>query len=148
MININISNLEDRANGNYEDVSLGRIIIDANILSFADFIEYLLRKENERLKLDNRIDIRIDNGTLNKWELPFDEFCVTLYRNGYEMDKDFTSNYMYMDMNGYRVFWLDLYYSREDYDMDDVWRDILREINNLKNRDLNAYLKECEDEEI
>lgn len=146
-MNILMSTLEDRSNGTYADLSLGRIILDVDILSFADFLEDILKKENDRRNTE-RIDIRIDAGTLSRWDLPFDEFAVTLYRAGSELDKDFSSNYMYMEMGGFRTFWLDLYYSKEDYDVDDVFRDILREINNFKNRDLKEYLNESNVEEI
>lgn len=143
-MSIMMSNLEDKSNGTYTDLSLGRVLIDTELLSFADFLEDIIHKENDRLNSE-RVDFIIDSGTLSRWNLPFDNFCVTLYRGGYELEnKDFTSNYMYMEHDNFRTFWLDLYYIKKDYDVDDVYRDILREINNFKNRDLKKYFKECE----
>ena len=46
------------------------------------------------------------------------------------------------DEKGYRIFWVDLYYNPEDYDSDDVYRDILREINNFVNRDFKKYFED------
>jgi len=156
-MDIMISTLHDKSTGNYEDLSLFYILLDFEVFSFADFVEEILSKENERLNSE-RIDININKEIVSRWELPFDEFTVTLYRDGFELDKDFSSNYMYIEMNtedgcggfengGFRRFWLDLYYSKEDYNSDDVFRDILREINNFKNRDFKECLKELEDEE-
>ena len=156
-MDIMMSTLFDKSDGTYKDLSLAGALLDFEVISFADFIEDILSKENERLD-DYRIDINFDQNVIRRWELPFDEFTVTLYRNGFELNKDFSSNYMYMEMNaedggsgfengGFRRFWLDLYYSKEDYDRDDVFRDILREINNFKNRDFKEYLKELEDGE-
>jgi len=147
MINIMISNLEDKSNGKYYDLSLGGTLLLPDVLSLGDFVEEILAKKEYSTPLkeqsySNRIDIRFDNGILSRWDLPFDEFAITLYRNGWEVEnKNFTSNYMYMESEtGSRIFWVDLYYTPEDYDSDDVFRDIIMEINNFINRDFNKYL--------
>lgn len=148
-MNILMSNLEDKSNGTYKDLSLGGALLLPDVLSFADFVEEILARKEYSTPLKeesylNRIDIKFDSGILSRWNLPFDEFSLTLYRDGWEVEnKDFTSNYMYMeDEKGYRIFWVDLYYNPEDYDSDDVYRDILREINNFVNRDFKKYFED------
>lgn len=149
MMDIMMSNLEDKSNGEYNDLSLNSALLLPDVLSFADFVEEILAKKEYSIPLKkesylNRIDIRFDSGILSRWNLPFDEFAITLYRDGLEVEnKDFSSNYMYMENEkGGRIFWVDLYYTPEDYDSDDVFRDIIMEINNFVNRDFNKYLNE------
>lgn len=151
-MDIIMSNLNDKSFGRYKDLSFTNILFDFEVFSFTGFVEEILTKENERLN-SGRIDIHLDQNIIRRWELPFDKFAITLYQEGYELEeKKFTSNYMYMEMGGFdhtgletggnRTLWIDLYYSKEDYNCDDVFRDILREINNFKNRDFKEYLKE------
>ena len=154
-MSIMISNLEDKSNGEYYDLSLGGTLLLPDVLSLADFVEEILAKREYVAPLKkesylNRIDIRFDSGILSRWNLPFDEFAITLYRDGWEVEsKDFTSNYMYMENDeGHRTFWVDLYYTPEDYDSDDVFRDIIMEINNFIHRDFDEYLNNLNDEEI
>lgn len=152
---IMMSNLEDKSNGEYKDLPLGGALLLPDVLSFADFVEEILARKEYSTPLKeesylNRIDIRFDSGILSRWDLPFDEFAITLYRDGFEVEnKDFSSNYMYMENEeGGRIFWVDLYYTPEDYDSDDVFRDIIMEINNFIHRDFDEYLNTLSDEEI
>lgn len=142
------SNLESKSQGDYTDLSLTHAIINSDLISFVDFVEEILsRKEySTPLKKEsylNRIDINFDHNIISKWDLPFDSFSITLYRDGWEVEsKYFTSNYMYMENENCRTLWIDLYYTKDEYDSDDVFRDILIEINNFINRDFKKYLKE------
>ena len=139
---IALTNLHEKSAGNYSNLGLSHVLLNTDFISFAEFVEEILSMYN---KLDSnleRIDFQIDNGTLSRWKLFFDNFNVSLYRKGWELDKDFTSNYMYTEFADDRNFWIDLYYSPENYDSDKVFKDILREMNNFYNRDFKKYLKE------
>lgn len=138
---IAITNMHDKSEGVYKDLPLGSALLTPDILSFADFVESVLYTMTQLYPVNDRIDIQIDEGVINKYELPFDSFTVSLYRNGFEVDdKDYSSNYIYTEWDNYRNFWVDLYYYPEDYDSDLVFKDIIREINNFKNRDFQEYL--------
>ena len=139
---IALTNLHEKSAGNYSNLGLSHVLLNTDFISFAEFVEEILSMYN---KLDSnleRIDFQIDNGTLSRWKLFFDNFNVSLYRKGWELDKDFTSNYMYTEFADDRNFWIDLYYFPENYDSDKVFKDILREMNNFYNRDFKKYLKE------
>ena len=136
-----MTNMYDKSEGIYKDLPLGSALLTPDILSFADFVESVLYTMTKLYPTNDRIDIQIDEGTINKYVLPFDAFTVSLYRNGFEVDdKDYSSNYIYTEWDNYRNLWFDLYYHPENYDSDLVFKDIIREINNFKNRDLKVYL--------
>ena len=132
--------------GGYKNLPLAGIILEPDIICFSEFVEEVLSYYNKTLNSE-RIDTSIDAGTIAKYDgIPFDRLQISLYRAGWELEKGYTSNYMYMENeDGDRLFWLDLYYSPEDYDSDLVFKDILREINNFKNRDLKEYLENKDD---
>ena len=139
---IAMTNLHEKSEGTYSNLGLSHILLDIDLISFAEFIEEILYMYKKMDSDSNRIDIHVDSGTLARWNLFFDDFNVTLYRNGWELDKDFTSNYMYTEFDDNRNFWVDLYWSPEDYDSDKVFKDILRELNNFYHRDIEKHLKE------
>ena len=138
--------MDDKSNNTYTDLSLGYTLLEPDIIFFSEFVEEILSYYNNTYK-DERIDVRFDNGTIFKYDnIPFDVLKISLYRDGWGLEKEYTSNYTYMeDEDGERLFWIDLYYSPEDYDSDKVFKDILREINNFKNRDLKEYLDNKDD---
>lgn len=138
--------MDDKSNNTYTDLSLGYTLLEQDIIFFSEFVEEILSYYNKTYK-DERIDVHFDNGTIFKYDnIPFDVLKISLYRDGWELEKDYTSNYMYMeDEDGERLFWIDLYYSPKDYDSDKVFKDILREINNFKNRDFKEYLDNKDD---
>lgn len=144
--NIALSNMEAKFYDDYEDLSLKTVLLNTDIYYFANFVEEQL-SYFEAVSEDGRIDLRFDHGVLAKYNLPFDEFTISLYREGWELQKGHTSNYMYNEFDGLRCMWVDLYYSPEEYDFDEVARDIMKEINNLCFRDLTKYLNELKDEE-
>ena len=141
-IPVAITNLHDKNAGKYENLSLSHILLDTDLISFAEFAEEILSMYNKMDFHSDRIDFYIDEGTLSRWNLFFDNFSITLYRGGYELDKDFTSDYTYTEFSHRRNFWIDLYYSPDTYDSDKVFKDILRELNNFYHRDFEKYLKE------
>ena len=148
MDNILMTNMHDKSLGKYKDLSLSRVILQPDIISFAEFVEEILsyynsHKEGKNDDFLNRIDFSIDEGTIAKYELPFDNFNITLYRNSIEIDtREYTSNYSYTEFEYHRNFWIDLYYYKEDYNSDKVVKDIIRELNNFINRDFEKYLTE------
>jgi len=140
---ISITNMYEKSDGIYKDLSLGSILLTPDVLSFADFVESALYTMTQLYPMNDRIDVQIDEGVINKYELPFDAFTISLYREGFEVDcRKYTSNYIFTEVEYHRNLWVDLYYYPEDYDSDLVFKDILREINNFMNRDFEKYLKE------
>lgn len=140
---IAITNMYEKSDGIYRDLPLGVALLTPDILSFADFVESALYTMTQLYPINDRIDVHIDKGVINKYELPFDSFTVSLYYGGWEVDcRKYTSNYSYTEIEHHRNLWVDLYYYPEDYDSDLVFKDILREINNFMNHDFEKYLKE------
>lgn len=139
-MDISMTNMHLKTLGAYKDLSLGRVILQPDIISFAEFVEEILSYYNEHLT-GSRIDFSIDEGTIAKYNLPFDNFNITLYRTDYDIEGiNYTSNYMYSDFENHRNFWVDLYYYPETYNSDAVAKDIMRELNNFINRDFeNGY---------
>ena len=138
---ISVTNMYEKSDGIYKDLLLGTALLIPDVLSFADFVESALYIMTQLYLMNDRIDIQIDEGTINKYELPFDSFTISLYRNGFEVDcRKYTSNYSYTEFDYHRNLWVDLYYYPEDYDSDLAFKDILREINNFINRDFDKYL--------
>ena len=136
-----MTNMYVKSEGVYKDLPLGSALLTPDILSFADFVESALYTMTQLYPMNDRIDITIDSGMIAKYDgIPCDTFNVTLYRNGYELEKCYTSNYHFTEVENFRCFWVDLYYSKENYDSDKVFKDIIREINNFKNRDFKEYL--------
>lgn len=139
---IGITNLYEKSEGNYKNLGLSHIILDTDLISFAEFAEEILSMYNNLDSCSERIDFSIDDGTFSRWEVFFDDFRISLYRDGIELEKPFTSNYIYTEFDNHRCFWVDLYYSKENYDSDKVFKDILRELNNFIHRDFKKYLNE------
>ena len=139
-MSISITNIHDKCACVYKDLSLGTIILNTDIIYFAEFAEEILHYYNDNLD-GSRIDFSIDPGTIAKYNLPFDSFNITLYRTPDEIEvRNHTSNYMYTEFEDYRNLWVDLYYYKDEYDSDKVAKDIMREINNFMNRDFDEYL--------
>lgn len=132
--------MEDKLIGNYKNLKLSNIILETDIISFAEFVEEILAYKNSTLE-GSRIDVSFEPGIISKYnDIPCDVFNITLYRDGEELEKGYTSNYIYTEFDNFRCLWIDLYYSKKDYDSDKVFKDIIREINNFKNRDFQEYL--------
>lgn len=58
-MNISMTNMHLKTLGVYKDLSLGRVILQPDIISFAEFVEDILHYYNEHLEGD-RIDFSID----------------------------------------------------------------------------------------
>ena len=143
MLTISITNMMDKTEGNYKDLPLYVVLRNFDMIYFSEYVEELLKSYNDNPNsYSERIDLNIDSSTIARYNLPFDSFTITLYRKGWELEKGFTSNYMYNEFDGNRSMWIDLYYSKEDYDSEDVARDIMRELVNCFYRDLKEYLNE------
>ena len=139
MVNFSITNMFEKSVGYYEDLLLHKSPLTMDYVYFAKFVESILKEYNKTN--DERIDVNIDEASISKYNLPFDNFTVSLYREGYELeDKDYTSNYMYFEHSGLRTLWVDLYYKKDYYDSNKITVDIVKEMNNCFNRDLNKYL--------
>ena len=133
--------MEDKLFNEYSNLSLSAVMLEPDIIFFGEFVEDILAYYNKTSDSE-RIDLVFDEGTISKYDyIPCDVFNVTLYRGGHELDFDFTSNYHYTEIENYRCLWIDLYYTKENYDSDKVFKDIVREINNFKNRDFKEYLE-------
>lgn len=141
---IAVTNLHGKSLGTYTNLGLSHVLLNTDFISFSEFLEEILSKYNKNNSTSERIDVFLDSGILSRWNLFFDSFTVSLYRGGFELDKNFTSNYIYTEISGDRNFWIDLYYSKDTYDTDKVFKDILREMNNFYNRDYKKYLHEVE----
>lgn len=140
---IGITNMYEKNEGTYKNLPLEHALLTPDILSFADEVEEILYIKTQLNPFANRIDFSIDEGMINKFNLPFDSFNISLYRNGMELNiRDYTSNYIYTEYDYDRNLWIDLYYYPEYYDSDLVFKDIIREINNFMNRDFDKYLNE------
>lgn len=139
-MNILMSNIEDKNLHKYENLSLSHVLLEPDIIFFCEFVETILAYFNEKRDGD-RIDLCFDDGVIAKYDgIPCEAFNITLYREGYELEKGYTSNYHFSEIENFRCLWIDLYYSKEDYNSDKVFKDIIREINNFKNRDFKKYL--------
>ena len=147
-MNIMMTNMFEKSDDTYVDLNLGYALCDPDIVFFAEFVTDILAYYNNVYEVTNngcgdRIDVSFDSGILAKYDgIPCDVFNVTLYRSGYELNKSYASNYEYTEVEDHRCLWVDLYYAQEDFDVDLVYRDIVREINNFKNRDFHKYLNE------
>ena len=141
-----ITNMHNKFEGIYNDLPLGRVLLTPDVVFYAEFIEEIIAYYNS-MSFEDRIDFHFGSETIFRYDnIPFDELKISLYREGIELEKDYTSNYMYMEgEDGNRLMWIDLYYAPEDYDSDEVMKDIAREINNLMNRDLKEYLNSKND---
>ena len=90
----------------------------------------------------SRIEFSLEDNLIRKYNLPFDEITIYVYRDGH--NDEFLSNYMYTDIDGYRNFTVDLYFTNNQlltgYFMKYMVKHcILMEMNNCFNRDIYKY---------
>lgn len=137
-----ITNLIDKTNNIYFDKK--SLIYPQDwfhiIDDIVDLIYYYVN-----IKKDNTsgIEFSLDDNLIRKYSLPFDQINIYVYRDG--QNKKFLSNYMYNDIDGYRTFMVDLYFTNNQlltgyFIKYMVKHCILMEMNNCFNRDIyNNY---------
>ena len=101
-----------------------------------DLIYYYVKLERDNT---SRIEFSLDDNLIRKYNLPFDQISICVYRDG--KNTKFQSNYMYTDIDGYRNFMVDLYFTNYElltgYCMRYMIEQcILTEMNNCFNRDI------------
>ncbi len=105
-----------------------------------DLIYYYVNIEKDHT---SRIEFSLDDNLIRKYSLPFDQISIYVYRDG--KNKKFLSNYMYTEIDGYRNFMVDLYFTNNQlltgyFIKYMVKHCILMEMNNCFNRDIyNNY---------
>lgn len=137
-----ITNLMDKTNNIYFDKK--SLIYPQDwfhiIDDIIDLIYYYVNIEKDNT---SRIEFSLDDNLIRKYSLPFDQISIYVYRNG--ENKKFLSNYMYTDIDGYRNFMVDLYFTNNQlltgyFIKYMVQHCILMEMNNCFNRDIyNNY---------
>ena len=133
-----ITNLIDKTNNIYVDKKSVVYPRDwfHTINDIIDLIYYYVKLERDNT---SRIEFSLDDNLIRKYNLPFDQISICVYRDG--KNTKFQSNYMYTDIDGYRNFMVDLYFTNYElltgYCMRYMIEQcILTEMNNCFNRDI------------
>ena len=142
-----ITNLIDKTNNIYVDKKLINVYVNKKsvvyprdwfyiINDIIDLIYYYVKLERDNT---SRIEFSLDDNLIRKYNLPFDQISICVYRDG--KNTKFQSNYMYTDIDGYRNFMVDLYFTNYElltgYCMRYMIEQcILTEMNNCFNRDI------------
>lgn len=142
-----ITNLIDKTNNIYVDKKLINVYVNKKsvvyprdwfyiINDIIDLIYYYVKLERDNT---SRIEFSLDDNLIRKYNLPFDQISIYVYRDGKNIK--FQSNYMYTDIDGYRNFMVDLYFTNYElltgYCMRyEIEQCILTEMNNCFNRDI------------
>ena len=133
-----ITNLIDKTNNIYVDKT--SVVYPRDwfhiINDIIDLIYYYVKLERDNT---SRIEFSLDDNLIRKYNLPFDQISICVYRDG--KNTKFQSNYMYTDIDGYRNFMVDLYFTNYElltgYCMRYMIEQcILTEMNNCFNRDI------------
>ena len=112
-----ITNLIDKTNNIYVDKKLINVYVNKKsvvyprdwfyiINDIIDLIYYYVKLERDNT---SRIEFSLDDNLIRKYNLPFDQISIYVYRDG--KNTTFQSNYMYTDIDGYRNFMVDLYFT-------------------------------------
>ena len=142
-----ITNLIDKTNNIYVDKKLINVYVNKKsvvyprdwfyiINDIIDLIYYYVKLERDNT---SRIEFSLEDNLIRKYNLPFDQISIYVYRDGKNIK--FQSNYMYTDIDGYRNFMVDLYFTNYElltgYCMRYMIEQcILTEMNNCFNRDI------------
>ena len=142
-----ITNLIDKTNNIYVDKKLINVYVNKKsvvyprdwfyiINDIIDLIYYYVKLERDNT---SRIEFSLEDNLIRKYNLPFDQISIYVYRDGKNIK--FHSNYMYTDIDGYRNFMVDLYFTNYElltgYCMRYMIEQcILTEMNNCFNRDI------------
>ena len=142
-----ITNLIDKTNNIYVDKKLINVYVNKKsvvyprdwfyiINDIIDLIYYYVKLERDNT---SRIEFSLEDNLIRKYNLPFDQISIYVYRDG--KNTKFQSNYMYTDIDGYRNFMVDLYFTNYElltgYCMRYMIEQcILTEMNNCFNRDI------------
>ena len=142
-----ITNLIDKTNNIYVDKKLINVYVNKKsvvyprdwfhiINDIINLIYYYVKLERDNT---SRIEFSLDDNLIRKYNLPFDQISICVYRDG--KNTKFQSNYMYTDIDGYRNFMVDLYFTNYElltgyYMRYMIEQCILTEMNNCFNRDI------------
>ena len=142
-----ITNLIDKTNNIYVDKKLINVYVNKKsvvyprdwfhiINDIINLIYYYVKLERYNT---SRIEFSLDDNLIRKYNLPFDQISICVYRDG--KNTKFQSNYMYTDIDGYRNFMVDLYFTNYElltgyYMRYMIEQCILTEMNNCFNRDI------------